>query len=105
MKEFQMKKHMLFNLLVLTAFIFAVLSVPAAVLASPNPQSCWGQASQVFARMGVMGEHSSSQETPRIGLRNLARSLYEQGILEDDTLQALGSFVADALGLSIEACQ
>jgi hypothetical protein len=68
-------------------------------------QACWGQASQVFARMGLMGEHSSSYPTPRLGLRNLARALYEQGILPDDTMQSLGAFVARELELSIAACQ
>jgi hypothetical protein len=68
-------------------------------------QACWGQASQVFARMGLMGEHSSSFPTPRLGLRNLARALYDQGILPDDTMQSLGAFVARELDLSIAACQ
>jgi hypothetical protein len=71
---------------------------------SPNGQACWGQASAVFAQMGVMGEHSSSFPTPRLGLRNLARLLYDAGIIEDDTMQALGAFVAAELGLSIAAC-
>jgi hypothetical protein len=69
-----------------------------------SPRSCWGQATQVFARMGEMGEHSSGFPTPRLGLRNLARALYEQGVLEDDSLQALGAFVARELGLEIDAC-
>jgi hypothetical protein len=68
-------------------------------------KACWGQASQVFARMGLMGEHSSSFDTPRLGLRNLARALYDQGILPDDSMQALGAFVASELDLSIAACQ
>jgi hypothetical protein len=67
-------------------------------------QSCWGQASAAFAQMGAMGEHSSSFETPRLGLRNLARALYEQGLIPDDSMQALGVFVVDELGLSVEAC-
>ncbi len=70
-----------------------------------NEASCWGQATKVFAQMGEMGEHASQQDNPRLGLRNLARALYEQGVIEDDTLQALGAFVADELGLSIEACK
>jgi len=69
-----------------------------------TPQACWGQATQVFAQMGVMGAHASEQANPRVGLRNLARDLYEAGVLPDDSLQALGAFVADALGLSIDAC-
>jgi hypothetical protein len=69
-----------------------------------DERACWGQATQVFARTGAMGEHASQQDTPRLGLRNLARALHEQGIIPDDNMQALGAFVADALGLSIDAC-
>lgn len=69
-----------------------------------NTKACWGQASRVFARMGMMGVHASQEETPRLGLRNLARALYEMGVLPDDSLQSLGRFVADELGLSIDAC-
>jgi hypothetical protein len=68
-------------------------------------QACWGQASQVFARMGRMGEHSSSFDSPRLGLRNLARSLHAQGLLPDDTMRSLGVFVATELELSIAACE
>jgi hypothetical protein len=72
--------------------------------AQSSQQSCWGQATKAFAQMGVMGEHASEFDTPRLGLRNLARALYEQGVIADDSMQALGSFVADELGLSVEAC-
>jgi hypothetical protein len=54
--------------------------------------------------MGEMGEHASQQPTPRLGLRNLARALYEEGAIPDDSMQSLGKFVAEALGLSIDAC-
>ncbi|MGD2063137.1 MAG: hypothetical protein PVF51_06090 [Nitrospirota bacterium] len=66
--------------------------------------ACWGQASRVLAEMGEMGEHASQQSNPRAGLRNLARELYDEGVLVDDSLSALGQFVADELGLSIDAC-
>jgi hypothetical protein len=88
--------------LVIGALVLAGLQ-PFA-LAAPNERACWGQASAVFAQMGLMGEHSSSFPTPRLGLRNLARLLYEAGDIEEDSMAALGAFVADALGLSIEAC-
>jgi hypothetical protein len=81
-----------------------LLGTFASGAAQSSHQSCWGRATQEFAQMGVMGEHASGFETPRLGLRNLARALYEQGVIEDDSMQALGSFVADELGLSIEAC-
>jgi hypothetical protein len=80
----------------------ALAATPAAAM--PSSQACWGQASAVFARMGVMGEHASGFETPRMGLRNLARTLYAAGVLPDDTMQALGAFVAAELRLSIDAC-
>jgi len=67
-------------------------------------KSCWGQATAVFAQMGELGEHASQQPTPRAGLRNLARLLADDGIIPDDSVQALGAFVANALGLSIDAC-
>jgi hypothetical protein len=38
----------------------------------------------------------------RLGLRNLARSLHDQGIIEDDSMQALGAFVAGAEGLAVD---
>jgi hypothetical protein len=88
--------------------IVAVLIVLGAVPALANTlqeDACWGQATAVFAQMGVMGEHAAEQETPRIGLRNLARDLDDAGVLEDDSLQALGAFVAEFEGLTIEACQ
>ena len=66
--------------------------------------ACWGQATAVFARMGMMGEHASEQPTPRVGLRNLARYLADEGIIPDDSMQSPGEFVDSAYGLSIEAC-
>jgi hypothetical protein len=99
-----MKMRIFVMVLFAMILVLAVSAAPAAA-GSSNPASCWGQATKVFAQAGAMGEHSSSFDSPRLGLRNLARALYEQGVLEDDSMQALGAFVADELGLSIEACQ
>lgn len=82
--------------------VFSVFTASAG--AAPNDKACWGQASKVFAQMGAMGEHSSGFPTPRLGLRNLARALAGDGIIPDDSMQALGVFVATELGLSIDAC-
>jgi hypothetical protein len=76
----------------------------AEAQAGPSDKACWGQATKVFVQMGAMGEHSSEQANPRLGLRNLARALYNDGVLPDDTMQSLGAFVASALGLEIDAC-
>jgi hypothetical protein len=84
--------------------LLLVLVLATTVQAAPNENACWGQATKVFAQTGDMGEHASGEPTPRLGLRNLARALYEGGAIPDDTMQALGAFVAEALGLSIDAC-
>lgn len=88
----------------LVALALTIMLAPAGANAGPSDNACWGQATRVFAQSGEMGEHASQQETPRLGLRNLARALYEQGVLEDDTLRSLGAFVAAELDLSIDAC-
>ena len=85
------------------AFSFLAFTVLATAQDMPSA-ACWGQASRVLAEMGEMGEHASEQSNPRVGLRNLARELYDEGVLVDDSLSALGQFVADELGLSIDAC-
>jgi hypothetical protein len=76
----------------------------AASAATPNPQACWGQATKVFAATGQLGQHASSEPTPRLGLANLARALFDQGVIPAPTMQALGAFVSAQLGLSIDAC-
>jgi hypothetical protein len=93
------------SLLLAVVLLATAVLIPAAAQAAPDEQACWGQASAVFAQSGQMGEHASQQPTPRAGLRNLARELYGAGVIADDSMQALGAFVADALGLSIDACQ
>lgn len=86
--------------------LVCVAAMPLSATADPeNPQqACWGQASKVFAQTGAMGEHSSQQPSPRLGLRNLARALYEAGVIPDDSMYSLGVFVSYELGLSIDAC-
>ena len=77
---------------------------PLTASAAPNPQACWGQATAVFGATGQLGQHASSEPTPREGLANLARALFDQGVIPAPTMQALGAFVAAQLGLSIDAC-
>ena len=78
---------------------------PTAELSTSQDKACWGQASRVFAMARKMGVHSSSfAGEPRVGLANLARLLFEDGVLSEGTMQALGDFVATAEGYSIEAC-
>jgi hypothetical protein len=99
-----MKKFRVLAVLFLFALLASFVFASTVAQAAPSDKACWGQATKVFARTGEMGAHASQQPTPRLGLRNLARALYEQGVLPDDTMQALGAFVASELGLEIDAC-
>jgi hypothetical protein len=75
----------------------------APALAYEN--DCWGQATAAFAQMGKMGQHASQQEEPRFGLPNLARQLYDDGVIEAPDLQALGAFLVSIdPDLTVEAC-
>lgn len=92
-------------------FVFALMLLPLSVHASTGQgNACWGQATAVFAQMGEMGKHASQEPTPRMGLHNLAVALYEAGVIADDSMAALGQFVASSLvdengdPLTIEAC-
>lgn len=80
-----------------------VLSIGAAATAAPAakpetqaaPSNCWGVVSAQLAKVeGGLGEHSSSQTSPRLGLGNVARLFYDLGYIESPTLSALGSFLA-----------
>lgn len=100
-----MKKKVILAVVLVPVLLLSAFFVSGNALAATNENACWGQASAVFAQTGVMGEHASEQPTHRLGLRNLARALYDAGDIPDDSMQALGAYVANELGLSIEACQ
>lgn len=89
---------------VMLLIVVLVLSTATVAAGTDTPKACWGQATAVFAQTGIMGEHASQQPTPRLGLRNLARALAEQGVIPDDSMQALGEFVVADLGLDVSAC-
>jgi hypothetical protein len=86
--------------------LVSLAAMPISATAEPNnpQQACWGQATKVFVQTGEMGRHASDQPSPRLGLRNLARALYEAGVIPDDSMYSLGVFVATELGPSIDAC-
>jgi hypothetical protein len=97
-----MKRSLSVAVLVL---LFSLLLIGSVQADTDNGSACWGQASAVFAHMGEMGLHSSEQPTPRLGLRNLARALYDQGLIPDDSMQSLGAFVVSVdPELTVEAC-
>lgn len=89
--------------ILLVVFLFALVWVQAP--ATAYSEECWGHATAAFAQMGEMGLHASQQPTPRDGLANLANALYEDGVLEAPTLQALAAFLVSIdPDLTVEAC-
>jgi hypothetical protein len=100
-----MRKKMLLVIAVIMMLVLVFGVFGGSAAAAPGGNACWGQASAVFAQTGMMGEHSSSQPNPRLGLHNLAVALYEAGVIPDASMGALGAFVAGELGLSIDACK
>lgn len=92
------------TLAVILMLLLAALAFPVFA-ETDNYDACWGQATAVFAQMGEMGEHASQEETPRAGLGNLARQLYDDGLLADDTIQALAAWLVSIDdSLSVDAC-
>jgi hypothetical protein len=74
------------------------IAAPPSQRSSPSSDSnCWGVVSAQLAQVeGGLGDHTSSQSNPRLGLGNVARIFYEQGLIGEPTLSALGSFLASA---------
>src|SRR5438309_9608944 len=81
----------------------SVLLIASPTFAAPASQSksqtgtnnCWGVVSAQLAHVeGGLGDHTSSQSNPGLGLGNVARLFYEQGLIDAPTLSALGSFLA-----------
>jgi hypothetical protein len=101
-----MKSTMVIRLLAISAALLGLSTIGMqSAIAGADGNACWGQATAVFAQLGEMGEHASSQGQPRVGLANLARTLYQMGAIEAPTLAALGAFVTAELGLSVDACK
>ena len=73
----------------------AQAAAPAGSGPSSNGSNCWGVVSAQLAEVeGGLGEHTSSQTLPRLGLGNVARLFFEMGLIDDPSVSALGSFLA-----------
>ena len=91
---------LLFALAALTAFATA----PVAAAAPANP-SCWGVVTaQRATAVGDVGEHSSSQATPRLGLGNVARVLFDLGLTNGTHVSDLGSALATLDNIPETSC-
>jgi hypothetical protein len=80
---------MLLGLLLVAAATSAVLA------AKPANPSCWGVVtSQRAVAVGDLGEHSSTQDTPRMGLGNFARFLHDLGLTAGPHISDTGTVAA-----------
>jgi len=62
---------------------------------STSTKNCWGVVSSQLAHVeGGIGEHASSQSTPRLGLGNVARLFFDLGLIDDPSVSDLGSLLA-----------
>lgn len=76
---------------------FAVAGPASA--AQPPDTNCWGMNSAQAAQyLGGLGEHASSQDSPRMGIGNTARALGLAGPGE------LGAFLASVDGIDATTC-
>jgi hypothetical protein len=94
------------RLLVSAVVAAALATVPTSALAgAPAHPSCWGVVtSQRATTEGDIGEHASSQDSPRAGLGNVARLLYDLGISSGPHVSDLGSALATLDGLDATSC-
>ncbi len=88
-------KRKILNSLILVLLMLAVTVAPAFAAG----QNCWGVVtSQRASIFHDVGEHSSSQSEPRLGLGNVAR------LFGFDNVGELGSFLASVDGLDETQC-
>jgi hypothetical protein len=87
-------------LIVTLALVMALIVAPQVALAvPPDSANCWGQVtSQRATSTQDIGEHSSQQTEPRVGLGNLAR------ILGFDSVGEMGAFLAEVDGIEATSC-
>ena len=82
-----------------SAALAATVFAPGAFAGSP--QNCWGVVSYQFAQVaGGLGEHTSSQSEPRLGLGNVARLFLGDGA----KVYQLGTLLASIDGIEETAC-
>jgi hypothetical protein len=84
--------------------IAGIIAGPAAA-AGPDNNNCWSVVtSQRATTAGDIGTHASSQDSPRLGLGNVARVLFDLGLISGPTVWDLGSGLATLDGLDATSC-
>ena len=91
-------------ILIASAALAMAAVAPAAAAAPANP-NCWGVVSaQRATTLHDIGEHASAQSTPRLGLGNTARLLFEIGLTAGPHVSDLGSGLATLDGIPETSC-
>jgi hypothetical protein len=89
-------KRIIMHSFILALLLLAVTFVPAF---ADDGRNCWGTVtSQRASTVHDVGEHSSSQSEPRLGLGNVAR------LFGFEHVSDLGSFLASVDGLDATQC-
>jgi len=89
-------KRMIVHSLILALMLLAITSVPAFADSGKN---CWGVVtSHRASTVHDVGQHSSSQSEPRLGLGNVAR------LFGFEHVSDLGSFLASVDELEATHC-
>lgn len=89
-------KRIIVHSLILALMLVAVTFVPAF---ADDGRNCWGTVtSQRASTAHDVGEHSSSQSEPRLGLGNVAR------LFGFEHVSDLGSFLASVDGMDATQC-
>lgn len=87
------------------AMALTAAAASAALGAGPENPNCWGTVTaQRAVAVGDIGEHTSAQPTPHMGLRNFARFLDDLGLLAGDHPSDLGTVAAELDGIDATSC-
>jgi hypothetical protein len=96
--------HRLLTRTIVVMIVFALLiGASTFAFAQPDPDTadCWGVVTSQLAgaETGAVGEHSSEESTPRIGLANVTRDLF--GL---DHISELGTLLGEIDGIDATNC-
>ena len=95
----QRARRIMIHSLILAILLIAVTVAPVFAAGGPTNPNCWGTVtSQRASTYHDVGQHASSQSTPRLGLGNVAR------LFGFDHVSDLGSFLASIDGLDATQC-
>jgi hypothetical protein len=91
--------------ILLMAAAMAAMSIAPVAAAAPANPNCWGVVTaQRATTLHDIGEHSSAQSEPRLGLGNVARLLFDLAVTAGPHVSDLGSGLATLDGIPETSC-